>query len=257
MKHDTKIKIEFAKQAQSFGNQGLTLSSQEYLAWAVDILPLRPEFRVLDVAAGTGHLSRAIAPRVRVVVAFDMTAEMLEEARKESEKRGLKNVELMLGNAKRLPYQQDSFDMVVSRLSLHHFEKPEVQLREMVRVCKKNHIVGIIDLLSPDAEELIQPYNRLERLRDPSHTIALTRKQLVSAMEASGLSIQRIDARDIVVDFQQWTDLTKTPPQSKDTIKQELEHEINGGPLTGMRPYLEEGNLKFLHTWSVVIGLKH
>jgi protein-L-isoaspartate O-methyltransferase len=64
--HSDTIKSEFAKQASRFGGQGLTLSSQEYLAWMVDILPLQAGFRVLDVATGTGHLSRAAASYVTV-----------------------------------------------------------------------------------------------------------------------------------------------------------------------------------------------
>ena len=54
MEHSDIIRREFSKQAASFGESGLTLSSQEYLAWMVDILPLQSDFRVLDVAAGTG-----------------------------------------------------------------------------------------------------------------------------------------------------------------------------------------------------------
>jgi len=48
MDHNEKIRKEFSRQADSFGKPGLTLSSQEYLAWMVDILPLHAEFRVLD-----------------------------------------------------------------------------------------------------------------------------------------------------------------------------------------------------------------
>ena len=81
MDHNETIRREFAKQASAFGEEGLTLSSQEYLTWMVKKLPLQANFRVLDVAAGTAHLSCAIAPHVQHVVAFDMTPEMLKEAR--------------------------------------------------------------------------------------------------------------------------------------------------------------------------------
>jgi len=54
MKHNKVVRKEFSKQAPSFGDKGLTLSSQDILDWSVRILPLDKEFRVLDVAAGTG-----------------------------------------------------------------------------------------------------------------------------------------------------------------------------------------------------------
>ena len=58
------------------------------------MLPLQAGFQVLDVAAGTAHLSRAIAPHVHEVVACDITPEMLEEGRKAIITSGLRNVRL-------------------------------------------------------------------------------------------------------------------------------------------------------------------
>ncbi len=256
MDHNETIRREFTHQAESFGKPGLTLSSQEYLAWMVDILPLNPEFRVLDVATGTGHLSRAIAPHVSQVVAIDMTPKMLEKAKEEAAKAGLGNIIFEEGDAAALPYQDNSFDMVVSRLAIHHFEKPQLQLREMIRVCKTDHAVGIIDLLSPSDQSVIETYNRLERMRDASHTLALTKDQLAEAMEAAGLSISGMDSRDIQVDFGLWAEMTATDPHTKGEISKELEQELRGGAKTGMRPFMQDGKLKFLHTWCVAIGIK-
>ena len=254
--HDETVRRAFAKQATRFGDKGLTLSSQEYLAWMVDILPLRPGFSVLDVAAGTGYLSRAIAPHVKEVVAIDMTPGMLAEARKEIEKRGLTNITLEEGSAEQLPYADESFHMVVSRLAVHHFEHPQGPLQEMVRVCKSSHSVGVIDLLSPDDERLLDCYNRLERLRDRSHAMALTQKQLVEGMEEARLVVDGIDARDIAVDFGRWVEMTGTDRGTREAIERELLQEVEGGSKTGMRPYVEGGKLKFLQTWAIVIGHK-
>jgi len=73
MEHNKLIHQEFSIQAARFGNQGLTLSSQEILSWIIDNLPLQKNYRVLDVATGTGHLSRSIAPYVKEVIAIDIT----------------------------------------------------------------------------------------------------------------------------------------------------------------------------------------
>ena len=254
MKHRDRIRREFSRQATFFGGTGLTLSSQEYLDWMVGVLPLNEAFRVLDIAAGTAHLSQAIAPHVREVIAVDMTPAMLEEARKIILRKGIENIRLEEGDVRHLPYADNTFDMVVSRLAVHHFENPDVELCEMVRVCKPGHTVGIIDLLSPDDETLIERYNHLERLRDPSHTKALTQAQLVDIMKEAGLSITRIDARNIPVDFQRWVAMTGADVKRTTAIRNELEQELDGGHKTGMRPYREDGRLKFLQVWSVIIG---
>lgn len=256
MTHSETIRREFAKQSSHFERADLNLSSKDYLAWMVEILPLRSDFHVLDVAAGTGHLSRAIAPHVKQIVAIDLTPEMLERAREESHKSKLNNISFEEGDAASLRYQAATFDMVVSRLAIHHFEDPLIQLREMVRVCKSDHIVGVIDLLSPSEEHLIGPYNHLERLRDPSHTFALTKDQLINAMGMAGVVINRFDERDIEVDFERWVEMTDTDRRIVKTIRSELEQELRGGRQTGMRPYVKDGRLQFLQVWSVVMAVK-
>jgi SAM-dependent methyltransferase len=97
--HDI-IRREFGRQAAHFGEQGLTLSNQDYLRWMVDQLGLQPHLEVLDVAAGTGHLSRAIAPRVTRVTALDLTPEMVAQGRREAAQQGLSSVVFEQGRRK-------------------------------------------------------------------------------------------------------------------------------------------------------------
>src|SRR5262249_27951085 len=158
-----------------------------------------PNQCVLDIAAGTGHLSRAIAPRVREVIAIDLTPAMLREARLDTAKAGMTNIRFAQCDAAHLPFPDGCMDMGVSRLAIHHFEQPAVQMAEMVRVCKPGHGVGVVDLLSPEDESQVETYNHLERLRDPSHTTAFTRTQMAAALEATGIEVSTTDTRDIVV----------------------------------------------------------
>ncbi|HLO31698.1 MAG TPA: class I SAM-dependent methyltransferase [Anaerolineales bacterium] len=255
MEHNKVIRKAFSKQAASFGDTGLTLSNQDILDWIVDLLPLDKQFRVLEVAAGTGHLSLAIAPHVREVVAIDITTEMLEQARAEARRRKLDNLSFEEENAEKLPYQKDHFDLVVSRLAIHHFKKPIIQLREMVRVCKPNHRIGVIDLLSPEDKRIAKTYNHLERLRDPSHTVALSKKQMTNILGEVGIVVEKIEVRDIEVDFQRWVKMTGTKSRTAEILKEELMRDI-GGSKTGMRPFMKNSQLKFLQVWSVIYGTK-
>ena len=256
MEHNKVIRREFSKQASSFGDKGLTLSSQDILGWSVSLLPLEKDFRILDVAAGTGHLSRAIAPHVREVVAIDITPKMLDYAREEAARSNLTNIIIEEGKAENLPYESDCFDLVVSRLAIHHFEKPIIQLREMLRVCKPGHRIGVIDLIAPENKRLAETYNHLERLRDPSHTIALSKKQMTKMLSDAGIVIEKIEARDVEVDFQRWVQMTGTKPETIETLKAELLKDISGDTKTGMRPFMKNGDLKFLQVWAVIVGTK-
>ena len=256
MEHNQIIHREFSKQASSFGDKGLTLSNQDILDWSVNLLPLDEEFQSLDVAAGTGHLSRAIAPHVKGVIAIDITPKMLAYAREETARSKLTNISIEAGEAENLPHKSDCFDLVASRLAIHHFEQPTIQLREMVRVCKPDHRVAVIDLIAPANNSLAETYNRLERLRDPSHTLALSKKQMTRLLSDAGIVVETIEVRDIEVDFQRWVQMTGTKPETVGILKEALSKEVSGGSKTGMRPFMKNGDLKFLQTWSVFVGVK-
>jgi ubiquinone/menaquinone biosynthesis C-methylase UbiE len=253
--HDV-VRRAFGQQAARFGEQGSTLSNQAYLHWIVQQLDLQPRFEVLDVAAGTGHLSRAIAPHVTRVVALDLTAEMLAEGQREAEQQGLTNVAYEQGEAERLPYPNDTFDLVATRFSLHHFADPRSPFQEMVRVCRRGGRVAVIDLTSPDDPAVAATYNHLERLRDPSHTRALTVDELRRLMRETGLTLIRTAPRDVEVQLDRWLDFTHTAPDARQTIREALIQDLQGLKTSGMRPYWRGQELNFLHAWLIVVGVK-
>lgn len=250
------VRKEFSKQAPRYGVGGLALSSPEHLQWIVTNLPLEPHLVVLDVAAGTGHLGRAIAPHVKRVVALDTTAEMLAEGRREAEEDGIENIVFEHGIAEDLRYSSDAFDMVVSRFAIHHFVNPHIPLREMVRVCRLGGKVAVIDLVSPEDEVLAATYNRLEEMRDSSHTHALSPMKLQRLVRDAGLNIVHTASKEIDVDINRWLELTDTPSVIRQTIIEELTEDLRGLKTTGMRPFLRHDELMFRQTWLIVVGEK-
>lgn len=98
-----------------------------------------PGQRVLDVAGGPGEPSLTIAVLVGPtgsVMCTDAVEEMVVTAKAEAQLRGLKNVEFRQCAADSLPFANDSFDAVVSRLGAMFFPDPVAALREMLRVNK-------------------------------------------------------------------------------------------------------------------------
>jgi len=181
---------------------------------------------------------------------------MIRQARIETERMKLDNILIVEGNAEDLPYADGLLGMVVSRLATHHFESPSAQLREMIRVCKPGQIVGTIDLLSPEDERVAETYNHLERLRDPSHTIALSKTEMERLLKDSGLAVKTRNTQNVEADFQRWFEMTGTDPETKEYIRNRLWEDIHDGIKTGMRPFMKDGSLKFLQTWLAVLGTK-
>ena len=91
-----------------------------------------PQDRVLDVACGPAFLTMAFAEACGSTVGLDATEALLELARREAERRGLANLSFVSGEAKRLDFDDGSFDIVSCRAAFHHFAGPEAVLHEMV-----------------------------------------------------------------------------------------------------------------------------
>ncbi len=250
------VREEFAKQAPSFGQEGFTLSNRALLDWTVESLDLGASHEVLDVAAGTGHLARAMAPRVRRVVALDLSPEMLREGELTAQLQGLSNIQFEEGAAEQLPYASDLFDRVVSRLSLHHMESPRTVLAEMVRVCRPGGEVAIADIVSSEDKALEAAQNRIERGRDPSHVRALSAGGLQALASSASLRVRHSDKREVEVNVERWFDLARTSTEQRQEILSELMESIAEGDRTGMRPFLRDGEVWFRQTWRLVIGVK-
>jgi ubiquinone/menaquinone biosynthesis C-methylase UbiE len=255
--HRRLVEQQFARQAPGFGQEGLTLTNRDHLAWMVNTLELGPHDTVLDVAAGTGHLGRAIAPRVRHVDCLDLTPDMMQEGEQAARREGLTNVTFLRGTAEDLPYPDSAFDAVVSRFAVHHFVEPLVQVREMARVCRPEGKVALIDLVAPEDQTEATAYNRLERLRGPSHTRALPAEGIRGLLVGCGLTVVRTASRDVEVEAERWLALSCAPKARARAIREELMGDVFGSASTGMRPFLrEDGVLMFTQRWVTTVGLK-
>ena len=95
--------------------------------------------RVLDIAGGTGEpaleIARLVAPRGRVVCT-DAVGEMVAVAARRAEQSGIANIEFKQCAADRLPFADETFDAVVSRLGAMFFDDTLTSLRELLRVLK-------------------------------------------------------------------------------------------------------------------------
>ena len=249
--HIGRVQSAFRQQAPGFGETGLTLGRRHLLQWILESLPLAPQMRALDVAAGTGHVSRAVAPHVRSVTAVDVTSPMLDAARTAASKAHLGNLHVVQADAGRLPFADGRFDAVLCRLALHHFADPVVEVAEMARVTRGSGTLAIVDVLSPDDPELADRYNRFERMRDPSHTHAVTANELRDLLDAVGCPVGHWSVREVEVNLDPWFDLTRSLVSTRQTISEALRRELDGGPATGMRPRQRRGRLSFLQTWAL------
>lgn len=109
----------------------------------VDATGIRPGMRVLDVAAGSGNASIPAAATGADVVASDLTPELLEAGRRKAEAAGVQ-LDWEEADAEHLPYDDRSFDVVISCLGVmfapHHQESAD----ELARVCRPDGTIGLL-----------------------------------------------------------------------------------------------------------------
>lgn len=91
--------------------------------------------QILDVATGTGWAARRVAEWGASVVGVDISSDALDVARSISRRMGL-DIDYRLGDAEALPFEDASFDGVVSTCGVMFASRPEEAARELGRVCR-------------------------------------------------------------------------------------------------------------------------
>lgn len=254
--HLDTVRQQFAVQAEHFGDTPMAMGNEEYLQWSLAQLPVQPADVVLDVAAGTCLITQKLAQRARSAVALDATPAMLQKGWEQACAQGIGNLLPVMGTAEHLPFLDGTFDLVVSRLLLHHVVDVDAVMAQMARVCKKGGTVAVIDLICVAPKEEEAYYNELERLRDPSHTRALYRQELNAACQRAGLTLQHDSVRQVEAHLDAWMALTHTPSSVQQTIRQALISELSGGRTTGFSPHGAPDALRFTQNWAMAVCRK-
>ncbi len=100
--------------------------------------------KVLDVGTGTGVVAITAARRGADVTGLDLTPPLLEKARENERIAGLEQIQWKEGDAEDLPFEDASFDVVVSQFGHMFAPRPSVAVDEMRRVLKPGGRVAFV-----------------------------------------------------------------------------------------------------------------
>lgn len=98
-------------------------------------IPLQPGMRILDVASGAGQISIPAARAGAKVTGIDIASNLIEQARARAQAENL-DAHFDEGDAEMLPYQDNSFDLVISLIGAMFAPRPELVAAELKRVCR-------------------------------------------------------------------------------------------------------------------------
>jgi ubiquinone/menaquinone biosynthesis C-methylase UbiE len=145
---------------------------RHYELVAGDILsycPFREQGALLDVGTGPAYLLLKIhqqLPNMRLA-GIDPSPMMLAKGRQNVSAAGLdKVIELKEGRSTNVPFGDESFDIVVSTASIHHWKEPTAGINEIYRVLKKGGYALLYDVVSDTPKEILERFSReIGRLR--------------------------------------------------------------------------------------------
>lgn len=134
-KHEDWVK-KLAKQAEQ---------SREYRHKLYDKVGLRNKKMILDVGCGTGAVTLDLARSTNGhIIGIDIDKEKLEEAKRVL--APITNLELMEGDAQDLPFEDETFDLVIFTIVLMYIPDKQKALNEMARVTMKGgHVLAVME----------------------------------------------------------------------------------------------------------------
>jgi len=137
-------KKQFGIRSKNWHASAQWIANDELLAQHASMCEVSPDARVLDACCGSGVVGNAFKGRVKHITGLDITPEMAALASTRLD-------EVVLGDVYDIPFEDETFDLVVNREVLHLLPRPEKPVGEIMRVLKPGaqFIVGQILPFSP------------------------------------------------------------------------------------------------------------
>ena len=155
----------------------------------------RDGVKALDVATGGGHVARRLREEGCQVVSLDPSPGMRAD---------------VLASAEHIPFEDGSFDVVVSRIAPHHFEDIRAAVAEMERV--SNRLVVIEDTLFSS-----ERHEEAEKLRDPTHVRNYTEDEWRGFLADAGLEVEQVECFEKEHPLEEW--LARTGCQGEEAAR--------------------------------------
>ncbi|MCK5708602.1 MAG: class I SAM-dependent methyltransferase [Candidatus Aureabacteria bacterium] len=248
--HQSKIIDQFSLQAIPFTQVPGHFDAMQIL---IELSKVYIDDAVLDVACGPGMVACEFAKHANHVTGIDITPAMIEQAEKRQNDLHLKNLTWAVGDAISLPYNDNSFSLVLTRYSFHHLQSPNITLAEIIRVCRPGGRVMVADV-SVDSDKS-ESYDSLEIMRDPSHTHALTHEEFAALFKNSGLLDCRQSAYGVDIELETQLRASFPNPGDESKLREMIISDIGINNI-GINARREKEKVMYTVPIGVFIGLK-
>jgi SAM-dependent methyltransferase len=165
-----------------------TREQEERLSLLVEALDLKPGQRVADLGAGSGVISRLMAPRVGPggqIVAIEIQDAMIAKLQELKAREKLAQLVILRGTETDPKLTPNSVDLILMVDVYHEFQDPESMLRAMSRALKRGGRIAVVEYRAEDPKVPI----------DRTHKMSIKQIRREFQRPDLGLKVERIDAR--------------------------------------------------------------
>lgn len=159
-------------------------------------LPNRSDLNVVDLGCGTGFFTNILASKYKQVIGVDFSKSMLNFAKEKS----TQNIQWIEADAYKLPFDDESIDVIYSNLMIQWCNPLSDLLKEMVRVLKPGGLFIFNTLVEGTLHELKSSWKQVD---DEPHVIDFQpRDSLIKTFNESHFKLIENDIRDVVLEYE-------------------------------------------------------
>ena len=199
--HDHAHAVEFDQRA---GKSDIRGKLGEHL---IDVLELKGNEWVLDIATGTGRFAKPVAEGLKdgKVIGLDQAMAMLTVARDMARGKSLTCYDQAAGDAEALPFRDAIFDRSFVAFSLHHFKDPTLAVRDTLRVLKSRGRLVVLDPVVVESRDSVDGsiHEVVNRVFGRSHGGVFrfhSAEEIQGLLKMAGFRVTRADVHKVPFD---------------------------------------------------------
>lgn len=216
---DPLVLDHFTARAARYNRSSHWVDDPELGQKTVALLAPAPTDVLLDVACGTGLVSKHFRGHVARIVGVDITPAMFEQAAPYID-------ELVVAPGEALPFPDASFDLVVCRQGIQ-FMDDHAAVREMLRVLRPGGRVALVHLCAYGDEDRAE-YFEILRLRNAARKNFYVREDLVELLESAGAVDVVVHDHVSVEDVDVWSNTGAISEEDREAIRLVYRHASSG-----------------------------
>lgn len=213
----------FTARAYKYDDSSKWCTDGDMLKTIVQCLAPAADATVLDIACGTGLISRQFHQKVKQLIGVDITDAMFHKAKPLTDA-------LVKASAEILPFKKGSFDIALERQGIQFMEAAEA-VQEMARVTKPHGKVCLIQLCAYGPEDQ-EEYFEILRLRNPARRNFFMKDDLAKLLTAAGCVDVKVMDFISDEDVDRWADNGAIKDESRQKI-----HDIYRKATPGFNQY--------------------